>query len=161
MSVNTAKAPRRPLNFTCLGCVTKDLDGIQAAHHAGTLRTTGNWNPGEIMDHCAILYEAGLDGSKQRIPWLGRLMGRLFKKSLLKPGGMKPGFKLPKDAVEMMPRPGVTFDEGMKRMRRALQRLERGEQMTKPSPFLGPLTHDEWLRLNLNHTQMHFSFMAY
>jgi hypothetical protein len=33
--------------------------------------------------------------------------------------------------------------------------------MTKPSPLLGALTHEQWVRLNLNHTQMHFGFLTY
>ena len=60
-----------------------------------------------------------------------------------------------------MPRPGVTYEQGMTRIRRALSRIEAGERMTKPSPWLGAMTHEEWVRLNLNHTAMHFGFLTY
>jgi len=74
---------------------------------------------------------------------------------------MRAGFKLPKDAAALLPRAGVSFEDGMARLRHALARLEAGERMTHPSSFLGPLTHDEWVRLNLNHTQLHLGFLAF
>jgi hypothetical protein len=92
-----------------------------------------------------------------------RLVGRLLTGIITsdRPGAMRPGFKLPASAVELAPRPGVTFQEGMSRIRRAIGRLDAGERMTKPSPLLGALTHEQWVRLNLNHTQMHFGFLTY
>lgn len=161
MPVDTAKAPRRELAFRCLGCLRTDLDAIQRAHESGMLSTTGNWNAGQVLDHCAILFECGLDGAKAPTPLMGRLFGKLVKRSLLKPATMKPGFKLPKDAAALLPRTDVTFDQGMARLRQALERLDAGERMTHPSSFLGPLTHDEWVRLNLNHTQLHLGFLAF
>ena len=158
-TVDTRTAPRRTLKFTCLGCLRGDLDAVEAAHRAGTLGHTGNWTPGQILDHCAITFETGLDGSGMKSPLFARIMGRLFKPMLLKPGFMKPGFKLPADATELLPRDGVTFEQGMARMRRALARLDAGERMTKPSPWLGPMTHEQWLALGINHCQMHFGFL--
>ncbi|MFM1937103.1 MAG: hypothetical protein RI990_2062 [Planctomycetota bacterium] len=161
--IDTTTAPRRSLRFRCLGCLREELDRIDAAHRDATLRTTGNWNSGEILDHCAILFETGLDGSNSTLPWYVRAMGRLMRPLILSPKAppMRPGIKLPADAKEILPRPGVTFEDGMARMRRALARLERGERMSHPSPWLGPLTHDQWVRINLSHTQMHLGFMTY
>lgn len=158
-TVDTAKAPRRDLKFSCLGCVRGDLDRIEAAHRAGTLGHTGNWTAGQILDHCAITLETGLDGSTIDAGLFGRIMGRLFKKALLKPGSMRPGFRLPKRMSALEPRPGVTFEQGMARIRRALARIDAGERMTKPSPWLGPMTHQEWVVLNANHCQLHFGFL--
>ena len=163
MPVDTAKAARRPLHFKCLGCLRGELDRIDAAYRAGTLSTTGNWTPGENLDHCAITFETGLDGSTMKTGVVARIFGRLFKGMITsdRPGAMRPGFKLPASAVELAPRPGVTFQEGMARIRRAIARLDAGEKMTKPSPWLGALTHEQWVRLNLNHTQMHLGFLTY
>lgn len=160
MMVDTRKAPRRDLAFKCLGCLAKDLDAIDAAHARGTLGTTGNWGAGEILDHCAILLESGLDGPKVMAPWFARVAGRFMKRSILKPRTMPAGFELPADARALLPRPGVSFADGMARMRAALARIERGERMTHTSGFLGPLTHEEWVRLNLNHTQLHLGFIS-
>ncbi len=158
--VDTKKSARRALKFTCLGCVRGDLDRIEAAHRAGTLGHTGNWTPGQILDHCAMTLETGLDGSAIDAGFFGRIMGRLFKKMLLKPGSMRPGFKLPKRMSALEPRPGVTFEQGMARIRRALARIDAGERMTKPSPWLGAMTHQEWVALNANHCQLHFGFLT-
>jgi hypothetical protein len=160
MTVDTRKAPRRELNFKCLRCLAKDLDALDAAHARGTLRTTGNWTAGEILDHCAILFECGLDGPKVVAPWFARVFGRLMRRSVLKPRTMPAGYQLPDEARALFPRPGVPYEEGMARLRAALARIERGERMTHPSGFLGPMTHDEWVRLNLNHTQLHLGFMS-
>lgn len=163
MPVNTAKATRRPLHFKCLGCLKGELDRIDAAYRAGTLATSGNWTPGENLDHCAITFEIGLNGSGMKLGLVVRLVGRLLKGIITsdRPGAMRPGFKLPASAVELAPRPGVTFQEGMSRIRRAIGRLDAGERMTQPSPLLGALTHEQWVRLNLNHTQMHLGFLTY
>jgi len=161
--IDTTTAPRRALRFTCLGCLRAELDRIDAAHTAGTLDKTGNWSPGEILDHCAILLETGLDGCDARLPWYVKAIGRVLRPFILSPKAppMRPGIKLPKDATEILPRPGVTFEEGMMRIRRALDRLDRGERMTHPSPWLGPLAHEQWVRINLSHTQMHLGFITY
>ena len=163
MPVDTAKATCRPLHFKCLGCLRAELDRIDDAYRAGTLATTGNWTPGENLDHCAISFEMGLDGSGMKSGLVARLFGRLLKRTITsdRPGAMRPGFKLPASAVELAPRPGVTFEEGMSRIRRAIGRIGAGERMTKQSPWLGALTHEQWVRLNLNHTQMHLGFLTY
>ncbi len=161
MPVDTVKAPRRELSFKCLGCLAGELDRIEAAHAAGALRTTGNWTAAEAIDHCAILFEVALDGAPKQAPLFVRLIGRMMKSSALKPRTMRAGFKLPAGASYLLPRPGVAFDDAMGRMRRALARIDRGEKMDKPSAWLGPMTHDEWVRLQINHTQLHLGFIAY
>lgn len=161
MLIDTTKAPRRMLQFRCLGCLAAELDRIQNAHDNGTLATTGNWSAGEILDHCANLFDLALDGAPRKAPFIARLFGRLVKGKVLKPGTMPPGFKLPAGATELLPRPGISFAEGMAHMRRALNRINAGERMAKPSAWLGPLTHDQWVRLQLNHTQLHLGFITY
>ena len=146
-----------------MGCLRGELDRIEAAHRAGTLTTTGNWTPGQNLDHCAVPLEEGLDGSTKKVPFVVRMFAKLIKPTLLKakPDAMRPGFNVGKSNPELMPREGVTFDEGMARIRRALARIDAGERMTKASPWLGAMTHEEWVRLNLNHSAMHFGFLNY
>jgi Protein of unknown function (DUF1569) len=148
------------LSFHCTGCMKSELDRVQAAEDAHTLATTGNWSAGEILDHSAKLFEVGLDGSSESLGFLPRLMGFLFKPMILRSKAMPSGYTLPKGSP-FLPTPGVTFDQGMQRMRRVLARLDAGEKMTKPSPFLGSMTHEKWMRLNLLHSQMHMGFIAY
>ena len=57
--INTKHAERRDLSFHCTGCLKEDLAKIEAAHRAGSLRTTGNWTAGENLDHIAIMCVVG------------------------------------------------------------------------------------------------------
>lgn len=163
MPVDTRAVPRRPLHFKCLGCLKAELDRLEAAQRAGSLATTGNWTPAENLDHCAVTFESGLDGMKGGAPFLAPLFGMLLKARVTadRPGAMRPGFNFPRDATELAPRAGVTFEQGMGRLRRAIARLDAGERMTARSAWLGALSHEQWLRLNLNHCQMHLGFLTY
>ena len=83
---------------------------------------------------------------------------RLLKSSALR-NTMRAGFKIPKSFASMAPDPDVSWDDALAHLRRAIERIDNGERMTAVSPFLGPLTHEEWEKLNCRHAEMHFSFM--
>lgn len=160
--INTKRASRRELSFHCTGCLREELASLQAAHNAGTLTYTGNWSEGEILDHVAKLWEMSFDGfPREASPnVLIRLIARLMKGKFTSGKTLPAGFNLPKRASFMMPALGASFDAGMARMMRVLDRLDRGEQMTIASPAFGRMTHDEWLRLHLGHAQLHFGFLC-
>ena len=61
----------------------------------------------------------------------------------------------------MEPRQGVAFEVALARLRRVLDRLDRGERMEQRSPAFGAMSHDEWLRLHLGHAQLHLGFLRY
>ncbi|MSR41437.1 MAG: DUF1569 domain-containing protein [Phycisphaerales bacterium] len=160
MPINTKTAPHRLPSFHCTGCLKSELDRVQSAADAGTLITTGNWNAGEILDHCAKLFETGLDGSQERPPIIARLFGFLLKGKIFRSKSMPAGYQLPKHS-SILPTEGVTFEQGMQRMRRVLARLDAGEAMTMRSPFLGAMTHEKWMHVNLIHSQLHIGFITY
>ncbi|MFI4892885.1 MAG: DUF1569 domain-containing protein, partial [Phycisphaerales bacterium JB058] len=60
--VNTKTAPRRELSFGSLDELGAELDRLEAAGAAGNLGHTGNWTPGEILDHLANFWTCSLDG---------------------------------------------------------------------------------------------------
>ena len=162
-AINTRKVPRRELSFHCTGCLKEELARIEAAHRAGTLRQTGFWTPGENLDHVAKVWELSLDGfpPEARVPFFIRIVARLMKGRMTSGKTLPSGFKIPKGGEYMLPRAGCSLDEGLDRLRKLLERLDRGEQMTVPSPAFGPMTHDEWMRLHLAHAQLHLGFIAY
>ncbi len=85
-------------------------------------------------------------------------MARMMKKRILR-GPMSPGFKLPPAAAKnLVPGPTST-DEGLAALRAAIARQER-EPNRAPSAFLGPLSHEEWNQLHLNHAALHMSFLV-
>jgi hypothetical protein len=162
-TVHAGKALRRELSFHCTGCLKEELARIESAHRAGTLRHTGNWTAGENLDHVAKVWEFALDGfpPEAKAPLFMRVIARLMKGRMTSGKTLPAGFKIPKGGEYMLPRADCAFADGLVRLRRVLDRLDRGAQMTVASPAFGPMTHDEWMRLNLAHAQLHLGFLAY
>jgi len=123
------------------------------------VRTLGEWNEAQILDHVAKLIEFAYAGFPFRAPWIVRVLARRLLLSRCMRKGFKPGFKLPASARILLPDPDITLAAAAARMGAVLARLERGEPMTHPSPVFGPLTHDQWVRLQLRHAEHHFSFI--
>lgn len=162
MTIDTKAVPRRSLRIGSLDEALGELSTIEGAIDAGTIGHTGNWTPGEIMDHCAIFIRCTIDGFDGSAPapvrWIARAM---LKKSAVNPEKPFPaGYKLPKQAASMLPEPGVDDREGLRRLREQIGRLQAGERMTQPSPLMGPLTHDEWMVMQLKHLDLHLSFIV-
>ncbi len=155
--------PRRdwqPITFHSLADLNSELDACEAAHRAGTLRTTGNWSAGQIFEHLANPMRMAFDGfGTVSVPFPVRMAGTLVFKPLLGRSRMRPGIKLPKKARPMLPRDQVPFEEGLVALRKQMARIETGEKMTHPSPVLGRMTHDQWVLLHLDHCRMHMGFI--
>ncbi|MFG0285431.1 MAG: DUF1569 domain-containing protein [Phycisphaerales bacterium JB039] len=163
--INTRKAARRDLKFTSLDDLAAELDRIQQAHDAGTLRATGNWIPGQILAHLATFWKCALDGfpAEMKPPLLLALIARLlFKRKAASGAAPPPGFKSPlKVRNHLEHGPGITFEESMSQFRAQIARTRAGERFDKPSPLFGQLTHDQWQRLQLGHCQLHLSFLHF
>lgn len=161
MTVDTKTVQRREVSYKCFGCIQGDLDAIQRAQDAGTLRATGNWTPGQVLWHCGKFMECAIDGFPSSAPapvrWLAGLM---FKKKAVREGEPFPaGFKLPRQASFLIPAEGTTFEEGMRYLREQVARVQGGERFTAMSPLLGKLTHEEWEVLQRKHCMLHLSFL--
>ncbi|MEQ8843520.1 MAG: DUF1569 domain-containing protein [Phycisphaerales bacterium] len=159
--VDTKTAERRDLQFKDFTDVEADLDLLEQAMQAGTLTSTGNWSPGENFDHLAKFLEFAYDGFPSKAPppvrWIARMM---FKNKATHTEEPFPaGFKLPKQASALLPREGVTDQEGLAYLRSQVSRVLQGEQMTQPSPLLGQLTPEEWVTLQRKHMALHLSFL--
>lgn len=161
-AVNSKTAPHRSLRFKCFDCVRAELDRIEGAERAGNLRTTGNWTPGQILGHLASWVGYAYDGPPpdwKPVPWFVKVMARLMKRSFVtrpmpknfRVGGVEAGTY----GTEVVP-----FDDGLRRFRAAIDRLER-EAPTRPSPVFGPLTHEQWKNLHLRHAELHLGFLDY
>lgn len=160
MTVDTKRASRREIDLRNLEDVSADLDRIQAAHDAGTLGQTGNWTPGQNMEHVAILMESAIDGFPGGPPAIFRwITTLLFKKKALKGGQPPAGFKLPKGVSFLVPGENTSFDEGMNRLRGVIARIKGGERFTHDSPVFGKLTHDQWVTIQSGHAALHLSFI--
>ena len=161
--INTRKATRRELSFHCTGCLKEELAKIEAAHRAGKVSHTGNWTEGQIFDHLALSMEHSIDGfpPEIKIPLLMRMMGRMFKGMVTSGKTLSPGFSPPKGSEALLPKPVVSFEHGLARLRKVIDRLDSGAQCIQASPAFGKMTHDEWMRLHMGHAQLHLGFIAY
>jgi len=160
---NTKKCDRRELSFRCTGCVKKELDRIEASHRAGTLVSTGNWTPAQGLEHLARSWSAAIDGFPENFkpPAAIKVVAKLFFKKKAVSGATAPaGIKVPqevRDAFEVGA--DTDFDEAMAHLRAQIARTDGGEKFSHPSPLFDELTHDEWLKLQLGHCQLHLGFM--
>ncbi|MCC5822464.1 MAG: DUF1569 domain-containing protein [Phycisphaerales bacterium] len=148
-----------PAGFRSLDELGAELDAMEDEERAGVLRATGQWSPGQILDHCATLMRCSFDGfGGVRMPRLMRAAGPLMR-PLVGKVQLRPGVRLPRGARGLLPREGVSFAEGLAAMRSQLARLEAGERMEADSPLLGRMSHERWVVLHLDHCRMHMGFL--
>lgn len=150
---------RRTLHFSSIEDALRDADLIAQAEKAGTLKPLGNWTPGQCFGHIAGWIVYALDGYPPdlRPPWFVKVIVRLMKGKYLR--GMPSGVKIPKVEGGTKSIEPLSTEEGLSRLRVAWQRLGATAPRTA-NPIFGPLTHDEWISLNLRHAELHQSFFV-
>ena len=162
MTVNTAKvAERRKLQFQNLDEIIAEIDRIVAADQAGTLRTLGNWTPGQIMGHVAAWTNYSYDGYPLKPPpWIVRIVLRMLVKRYLK-NGMPSGQRIPGVENGTYGTEPLSTADGADQLRRAIRRLQSEEVAKYDSPGFGVMSDDDRIRLNLRHAELHLSFLKY
>ncbi len=161
LTVNTSKVPdRRDLVFSSMEEVETDMNRILDAEREGRLRQLGNWTPGQVFWHVGEIIRGSFEGIPFATPWFIKVLGAFLRKSIL--GGDKPfkaGISLRGPAAVIIPSPDITSQQGADYLRAQLNRIKQGDKMTQRSPFLGPMTHEDWLILHRKHAALHFSFL--
>lgn len=162
MSVDTKKVKdRRTLRFGSLAEVLADAERVAAADRAGKLRRAGNWSAGQNFTHLAAFMNYPYDGYPPELekgpPWVFRTLAKMMKhRFLTKP--LPSGFKIPKTKDGTVGQENVPADEGLRQLKAAAARLEKGPP-AMDNPVFGPLTHQEWINLHLRHCELHLSFL--
>jgi Protein of unknown function (DUF1569) len=159
--INTKKVrDRRSLRFDSVTDVRRDLETLEVAHRAGTLRHTGNWSPAQILSHLAVFIEFAFEGypaSMPTPPWVIRVLLRLAKNKYIW-RGFPAGVKIPGVPGGTVGQEEAPFAQSLDRLRRALDRLERTPPRVR-NPIFGPLSHAEWTALHCRHAELHLSFL--
>ncbi len=158
--INTAKvAGRRRLQFHSAEEMMKDVATIEAAARRGSLRQLGNWSPGQCLGHLASWVDYAYDGYPPGLgaPWFIKLILRLAKKRFLR-GPLKAGVKIPRTEHGTFGIEPLSIEEGLARFRRAWKRLEASPP-SRPNIIFGPMTHEEWIKINLRHAELHLGFL--
>jgi Protein of unknown function (DUF1569) len=145
---------RRQLRFHSLEDILADVEKLAGAR---SVRALGAWSHGQVLQHLAIIMTQSIDGYHATAPWLVRFIGRNFlrRRYLTKP--MPAGFKLPRQAADLLP-PPTSPEDGLHSIRQALGRLST-ETKRMPNPIFGPLSVEEWTQLHCRHSELHLSFL--
>jgi hypothetical protein len=156
--INTRRVKdRRQLRFENLEDAIQDAAALVEAEQKGSLRNTGNWTLGQALGHLAFWADAPFDGyPDMQVPKVVRVIAALFKNRVIHKT-MGPGMRIGRVpngtfGLDLMP-----SAEGLDRLRRAYNRLAT-QAPAAPNPAFGPLTHAEWIGLNLRHAELHLSF---
>ena len=157
--VDTGKvAGRRMLRFESIDQMMAEVDRLVEAERVGRLARLGNWTPGQTIGHLAVWAEYSYTGSPVKPPffikWFLRLQKRKFLYEPMRAGVKIPGIEGGTLATEPMP-----LDEALGRLRRVMERLKT-EVPTARNIIFGPLTHKEWIAINLRHAELHLGFLV-
>lgn len=156
--VNTGKSTdRRKLRFASVADLRSEVDRIATAERAGTLRRSGNWTTGQVFGHVATWIDFLWTPNPLKPPWIVRWIVRRRKDKYFNEG-LPAGVRIPRVEGGTLGTAPLSLDEGLNRLRAAIDRLDR-EAPTQPSPVFGPLTHEEGIKLNLRHAELHLSFL--
>jgi hypothetical protein len=158
-AVETGKVrERRALRFESIDQMMAEVDRLVKAERTGRLRPLGNWTLGQVLGHLAAWVEYSFTGPPLKPPWLVKWLLRLRKKAFLY-GPMRAGVKIPGVTGGTLATNPLPVEAALDRLRRALDRL-KSEAPTCPNVIFGPLTHEEWIALNLRHAELHLSFLV-
>lgn len=121
--------------------------------------TSGNYSLGQILEHLARALDFAIGvGPTMRIPWIGRVIGRIIRGRIIK-GPPKPGVKLPKKGQSLLwPTEPVETQTGLQRLQDAYRRFIQVEQY-QPHPFFGKMTAEEHHKLQCRHFELHLGFV--
>ncbi len=149
---------RRAVHLATMEDFRAEVRRIAEAERQGRVRRSGNWTVPVIFNHLAAWMEYPFDGYPGKgPPWFVRILGRLMKHRVFK-GPMRPGFRLPGVPGGTLGIEDGPLDRAESRVLAAIDRLNR-QAPSAPNPVFGPLTHDEWKKLNLGHGELHLSFL--
>lgn len=159
MNINTRTVKdRRKVRFENVVDAVGNAEALAEAERRGALRAVGNWTLGQAIGHVAAWANYAFDGypAMPRPPWFVRVLVPVFKNYFLNkglPAGAKLG-KVPGGTFGIEP---MDTDRAIGELRAAFERLDR-QAPPGSHPLLGAMTHDDWIKLNLRHAELHFSF---
>ncbi len=156
-AIDTRKVTgRRRLRFESLDAVLADAEQLTRADRAGNLKRLGNWSLGTTLGHLAGWMNFAFDGTPLNPPWFVRILLRLGKRRYLRET-LRPGVRLSGVPAGTLCTDELSTDEGLSRLRAAVERFGGGAPL-RPDSFFGPLTRDEHIALHCRHAELHLGF---
>jgi len=160
MTIETKTVQRRRLHFSSIPDMIAEAERLATADKAGKLKALGNWTCGQIFNHLANWASYPYEGFPDRLrtpPWFIKPLLKMLKPKYLTKG-MPQGVRIPKVEGGTVGNEPLSTEDGLKKLRLALDRLDK--QVPKhPSPAFGNMTHHEVKELNLRHAELHMGFL--
>lgn len=150
-------SPRRTLQLPSLDAALTEAQRLMIAERQGKLRCVGAWDLGQTLNHLACWADYAHDGLPIKVPAWIRWIGPLLKNRVLN-HAMPPGRKLPGVNGGTLAIDRIPTAEAMPHLERAYARLLNQAPPAR-HPIFGKFTHEDWIRLNLRHAELHLSFL--
>ena len=151
---------RRHLRFDAIDDAVAEAERLVAAERAGQIERVGNWTLGQSLGHLATWASFAFDGypDSVRAPWFVRAILRVMRKRILTQGMMS-GVRIRGVEGGTLGLETLDAEEALCRYRAAMLRL-RDDVPSIVNPVFGKLTHEQWMQLNLRHSELHMSFLV-
>jgi hypothetical protein len=157
MGNNRTKPARRTLRFERLDDLTAEVDRMAAAAAQGRACPGGTWTLGQIFNHLAAWAEYSYTGMPLKVPWVIRLLMRMRRRAFFN-DPMPAGVRIPRVNGGTLATEPAELEPALARYRAVLDRLAR-EAPARAHPIFGALTHEEWIKLQLRHAELHLGFV--
>jgi hypothetical protein len=141
---------RRALRFESLDDVMPDVERLLEGH-----TTVGNWTLAQICRHLATVARRVVDLPASTPVDASQWVGEEKKREVFASGLLPEGIPGP---PEIMPGEGLDAHEEAEGLRRALDHFRASPGPVIPHRVFGPLSRDEWHRLQCIHCAHHLSF---
>jgi hypothetical protein len=109
-----------------------------------------------VLNHLGSWVAFAFDGNPIKPPFFVRWIVGLRKSKYLNEA-MPAGVRIPRVEGGTLAWEPRTLDEGLAKFNAAWGRMKK-EAPTLPNALFGRMTHDEWIRLQLRHAELHLSF---
>src|SRR4051794_3489756 len=141
---------RRTLGFHSLDEIMPDVERLLEGH-----ATVGHWSLAQICRHLSTVMRRVVDLPASTPHDPSQWVGEERKRQVLESGMLPEGIPGP---PEIMPAKTLDEREEAEGLRRAIAHYRASPGPVIPHRIFGPLTRDEWDRLQLIHVAHHLSF---
>jgi hypothetical protein len=142
---------RRTLRFTSLDEIMPEVERLRRGH-----MTVGTWTLAQVCRHLANVMNRVIElpASTPRDPSLE--FGEAKKREVFETGLLPEGLPAPPGVV---PPDGLDLSDEAEGLRQAIARFRSSAGPAASHRFFGPLTREEWHRLQCIHCAHHLSFV--
>jgi uncharacterized protein DUF1569 len=141
---------RRTLQFASLDEVMPEVDRLRQGH-----TTVGTWSLAQICRHLATVLRRVVDLPASTPHDPSQELGEERKREVLETGRIPEGLPAPQ---VVSPEGQLDEDVEAENLRQAIAYFQASPGPVAPHRFFGPLTRDEWHRLQCVHCAHHLSF---